>query len=164
MGIDPGTRVLGYGVIDGSGSRISHVDSGVISTNPGIPLPERLKKIYDGLLLVIDRHHPEVLSIEDLFYHRNVKSALSLGHARGVAMLAGTNRGLEVFEYSATAIKTAVVGYGRAEKGQIQQMVKVLLNLSAVPQPDAADALAAAICHYNSTGATKSLRTSAGAR
>lgn len=152
IGIDPGSRIMGYGVVEADGNRLVHIDNGAIFTNPDDPFPERLKQLYDGLSEIIEKYGPQVASIEDIFYSKNVKSAMKLGHARGVAMLAGANKGLEIFEYSATAIKSAVVGYGRAEKGQVQQMVKILLKLPEIPQADAADALAAAICHINTSG------------
>lgn len=152
LGIDPGTRVMGYGVVESEGSRLKHIDNGAIFTRPADPLHMRLKEIYDGIGKVIDTYNPEAISVEDIFYSKNVKSALKLGHARGAGIVAAANMGLDVYEYSATAIKTAVVGYGRAEKSQIQHMVKVLLNLPEPPQADAADALAAAICHINTAG------------
>ena len=156
IGIDPGTRRMGYGIVESSGSRLIHIDNGAIITSPGDPLPARLKGIYDGITEVIEEYKPDVVSIEDIFYSKNVKSAMKLGHARGVGMLAGANKGLGIFEYTPTAIKSAVVGFGRAEKAQIQQMVKILLNLPEVPQEDAADALAAAICHINTAGTNRS--------
>lgn len=156
LGIDPGTRVMGYGVVEAIGSRLKHIENGAIFTKTDVHLSVRLKQIYDGLAEIIEKYRPDVLSIEDIFYAKNVKSALKLGHARGVAMLAGANAGLEVFEYTPTAIKSAVVGFGRADKVQVQQMVKILLNLPEPPQADAADALAAAICHINTAGTQKS--------
>ncbi|MDT8317954.1 MAG: crossover junction endodeoxyribonuclease RuvC [bacterium] len=156
IGIDPGTRKMGYGIVESSGSRLIHIDNGAIFTSPEDPLSTRLKGIYDGISDVIEKYSPDVVSIEDIFYSKNVKSAMKLGHARGVGMLAGANKGLHIFEYTPTAIKSAVVGFGRAEKKQVQQMVKVLLNLPEVPQEDAADALAAAICHINTAGTTRS--------
>lgn len=156
LGIDPGTRKMGYGLVEGIGSRLIHIENGAIITKTDVHLSLRLKQIYDCLTELIEKYQPDVVSIEDIFYAKNVKSALKLGHARGVAMLAGANAGLEVFEYTPTAIKSAVVGFGRAEKGQVQQMVKMLLNLPEPPQEDAADALAAAICHINTAGTQKS--------
>ena len=158
LGIDPGTRVMGYGIVEGVGSRLKHIDNGAIFTNTDNPLPLRLKTLYDGISEVIEKYQPQVVSVEDIFFAKNAKSAMKLGHARGVSILAGVNRGLEVYEYSATAIKSAVVGYGRAEKGQVQQMVKILLNLPEIAQADASDALAAAICHINTAGTNKSMQ------
>ena len=152
IGIDPGTRIVGYGLVEAEGNRLRHIDNGAIFTTPEEPLHKRLHRIYEQIGIIIKKHSPDVMSIEDIFYSKNVKSALKLGHARGVAMLAGTNVGLDIFEYSPTEIKAAVVGYGRAEKSQVQQMVKVLLKLPEIPQADAADALAAAICHINTSG------------
>ena len=156
IGIDPGTRIMGYGIVESSGSRLIHIDNGAIFTSPKAPLADRLRDIYEGISKVIDQYKPDAVSIEDIFYSKNVKSAMKLGHARGVGMLAGANKGLDIFEYTPTAIKSAVVGFGRAEKKQVQQMVKILLNLPEVPQEDAADALAAAICHINTAGTTRS--------
>jgi len=147
---------MGYGLVEGIGSRLKHIENGAIFTKTDDHLSVRLKHIYDCLTELIEKYRPDVVSIEDIFYAKNVKSALKLGHARGVAMLAGANAGIEIFEYTPTAIKSAVVGFGRAEKGQIQQMVKILLNLPEPPQEDAADALAAAICHINTAGTKKS--------
>lgn len=157
LGIDPGTRKMGYGIVDGVGNRLIHVDNGAIFTNPAEPMNDRLKVIYDGISDVIEKYKPDVLSVEDVFIHKNIKSALKLGHARGVAIVAGKNKNLDVFEYTATAIKSAITGYGRAHKSQIQQMVKILLNLPEIPQEDAADALAAAICHINTTGTKRKI-------
>ena len=163
LGIDPGTRIMGYGVVESEGNRLIHVDNGAIFTRPDDPLYIRLKDIYNGISGIIDKYSPKVVSIEDVFFSKNAKSALKLGHARGAGMVAAANRGLDVYEYSATAIKKAVVGYGRAEKGQIQQMIKILLKLPEPPQADAADALAAAICHINTAGSGR-MPLSAGRR
>ena len=150
LGIDPGTRITGYGIIDAEGNRLRHVDNGVIATSSSHCLADRLKVIYDGLLQVIEDHGPAEMSIEQVFLAKNPRAALTLGHARGTAMLAGVNANLPVCEYSALQVKSAVVGYGHAGKQQVQQMVKALLNLPAIAQEDAADALAVAICHANS--------------
>ena len=148
---------MGYGIVEGVGNKLKHIDNGAIFTKADDPLPLRLKTLYDGISEAIEKYNPQVVSVEEVFFAKNAKSVMKLGHARGVAILAGVNRGLEIFEYSATAIKSAVVGYGRAEKGQVQQMVKILLNLPEIPQADAADALAAAICHINTAGTNNSL-------
>jgi len=150
LGIDPGTRITGYGIIDVEGNRLRHIDNGIVTTRSGLPLAERLKMIYDGLQKVIATYNPVEMSIEQVFLAKNPRSALTLGHARGTAMLAGVNANLPVSEYSALQVKSAVVGYGRAGKQQVQQMVKALLNLPEIAQEDAADALAVAICHANS--------------
>lgn len=150
LGIDPGSRVTGYGIIDTSGNRLLHVDNGIIAMRGELPLQERLKTIYDGLSTVIAGYAPNVVAVEQIFLAKNPQAALTLGHARGAAILAAVNAGLTVYEYSAMQVKSAVVGYGRAAKPQVQQMVKALLNLPEVAQEDAADALGVAICHAHS--------------
>ncbi len=163
LGIDPGTIVTGYGIVEeggksdsGSGrtvnSGLRHLCSGEIRTDPKAPLPERLLEISKGLIEVMETHRPEGVSIESLFFAKNVKSAMALGHARGVALLSAASFGLEVFEYSPMMIKQAVVGYGGATKEQVAIMVKKLLNIDEVRGSDAADALAAAICHIHHSG------------
>ena len=150
LGIDPGTRITGYGIIDVEGNRLRHVDNGIVKTRSSDPLPLRLKAIYDGLTVVLKEFSPEAVAIEQVFLAKNPKAALTLGHARGTAVIASVNLNLEVHEYSALQVKSAVVGYGHAAKQQVQHMVKTLLNLPEVAQEDAADALAVAICHANS--------------
>ena len=147
FGIDPGSDRTGYGCVESDGSRHRLIISGAIST-AGASFPEKLLKIHSGLALLIAECRPDCVAIENLFYSTNARSALKLGHARGVAMLAAVEGGLPVAEYTPAEIKRAVVGYGRAEKHQVQQMVKLLLGLPGLPSPhDAADALAVAICH-----------------
>lgn len=146
LGIDPGSRVTGFGVIRAAGPREAYLASGCIRTGDD-PLPRRLERIFTGLEAVIAEHAPGELAIEQVFLHRNADSALKLGHARGVAMMAAVRAGLAVHEYSATAVKQAVVGRGHAEKGQVQHMVGRLLGLAGALQEDAADALAVALCH-----------------
>jgi len=150
LGIDPGTRITGYGIIDVEGNRLRHIDNGIVKTRSSDPLPLRLKAIYDGLTVVLKEFSPEAVAIEQVFMAKNPKAALTLGHARGTAVIASVNLDLEVHEYSALQVKSAVVGYGHAAKQQVQHMVKALLNLPEVAQEDAADALAVAICHANS--------------
>ena len=150
LGIDPGTRITGYGIIDVEGNRLRHVDNGIVKTRSSDPLPLRLKAIYDGLTVVLKEFSPDSVAIEQVFLAKNPKAALTLGHARGTAVIASVNLNLEVHEYSALQVKSAVVGYGHAAKQQVQHMVKTLLNLPEVAQEDAADALAVAICHANS--------------
>ena len=150
LGIDPGSRVTGYGIIEAQGNRLRHLDNGIIATNSSDPLAVRLKTIYDGVARVIADHDPAALAIEQIFLAKNPHAALVLGHARGTAMLAAVNAGLAVYEYTALQVKSAVVGYGRAGKPQVQQMVKALLNLPEIAQEDAADALGVAICHAHS--------------
>jgi crossover junction endodeoxyribonuclease RuvC len=150
LGIDPGTRITGYGIIDVEGNRLRHVDNGIIKTRSSDPLPLRLKIIYDGLSTILKEFSPQAVAVEQVFLAKNPRAALTLGHARGTAVLSAVNLGLEVHEYSALQVKSAVVGYGHAAKQQVQQMVKALINLPEVAQEDAADALAVAICHANS--------------
>lgn len=147
LGIDPGTRITGYGIIEKVGNRLIHIDNGGIFTRADMELADRLKVIYDGLCQVIREYAPAAVAVEQIFLAKNALSALKLGHARGTALLVGVNHGLPVFEYSALQVKSAVVGYGKAEKVQVQQMVKTLLKLPEIAQEDASDALAVAICH-----------------
>src|SRR5450432_1273212 len=155
LGIDCGTEYTGYGVVDlHADDRLTCVVCGAIRVSPRDPMATRLSRISIGLRDLISEHHPDRVALEDVFYAINVKSALKLGQVRGVAMLAAASAGLDVAEYSPLSIKSAVVGYGRAEKHQVQQMVTRLLNLNEIPEPaDAADALAIAICHLH-TAAT----------
>lgn len=148
IGIDPGTGILGFGVIDIKNSKVSLVTAGVIKTPPHTPLDERLEEIYDGLTEIIAETNPQIMSIEKLFFARNVTTAMSVSHARGVAMLAGKKAKLSFAEYTPMQIKQTLTGYGKADKKQMQEMVRMQLNLKEVPKPDdAADALAAAITH-----------------
>jgi crossover junction endodeoxyribonuclease RuvC len=150
FGIDPGSERTGYGCIETAGTRHRLVICGLISAPARATFPERLQTIHAGLKSLLERHRPECVAIEDIFYARNVRSALRLGHARGVAILAASQAGVPVVEYSPAEIKRAVVGYGRAEKPQVQEMIKLLLGLEARPSPhDVADALAVAICHIH---------------
>jgi crossover junction endodeoxyribonuclease RuvC len=162
FGIDPGSERTGYGCIEMLGSRHHLVICGALSAPTGATFPEKLKHIHAGLRALLERHRPDCVAVENIFYARNVRSALKLGHARGVALLAASEAGLEVFEYSPAEIKRAVVGFGRAEKPQVQQMMKLLLGLDAVPSPhDAADALAVAICHLHSATGPVAVRAAA---
>lgn len=152
LGIDPGTATTGFGVVAFEGGRLLSLKHGVLRTPPGRPLEERLRSIFEGVSDLIRAARPDCLAVEELFFNKNVRSALAVGQARGVVLLAAALAGLSVSEYTPLQVKQAVVGYGRAEKQQIQQMVKVLLRLDAVPKPDdAADALAIAICHLHSS-------------
>ena len=151
LGIDPGYAIMGYGVLDYNGNRFKTVGYGSVETEAGLPMPERLKLLYDGLTEIIQKYEPDEVSIEELFFNRNVTTAIGVGEARGVAMLACVEGGLVVSEYTPMQIKQALVGYGKAEKAQVQMMVKTILNLPEVPKPDdTADAVAAAICHAHS--------------
>jgi len=146
MGVDPGSRKTGFGIIDTLGAQPRYVTSGVIRLPDG-PLPERLKQIFANLNELISQYNPQEFAIEQIFMAKNAASALKLGQARGAAIVAATNQGLAVYEYEARKVKQAVVGTGAADKLQVQHMVKTLLRLPAAPQEDAADALAVALCH-----------------
>lgn len=146
IGIDPGSRVTGYGIVDFRGERGAHVASGCVEA-AGDALAERLMSIFQGVAELLAAHDPQEMAVEQVFVRRNAASALKLGQARGVAVLAGVSRELPVYEYSATQIKQAVTGRGHGAKVQVQHMVRVLLSLSDPPRADAADALAVALCH-----------------
>lgn len=146
IGIDPGSRVTGYGIIDQQGQRIRYVASGCIRVQ-GKAIAERLGVIFDGVNRILDEFHPEEMAVEQVFMNKNADSALKLGQARGAAICAGVTRALPVSEFAARAIKQAVVGKGSADKAQVQHMICVLLSLDKRPPSDAADALAVAICH-----------------
>ena len=148
LGIDPGSRITGYGVIDTDGFRHQHVASGHISI-PDKEMTQRLGTIFREIGALIERWQPDAVAIEQVFVNRNVDSALKLGHARGAAICAAVNAGLHVGEYSPRAIKKAVTGQGAADKVQIQQMMQLMLKLDTLPQSDEADALAISICHAN---------------
>lgn len=147
LGIDPGSRITGFGIIDVEGSRVRYVTSGCVRMKNNDALPERLKTIYEGVHDIVDLHKPQVMAIEQVFMKVNVNSALKLGQARGAAICAGVMQSLSVYEYSPTQIKQAIVGKGNAAKAQVQHMVVALLKLKGEPQADAADALACALCH-----------------
>lgn len=149
IGIDPGSRVTGYGIVDDAQGKLVFVACGVIKTDTAQPLSFRLNEIFEGINEVVQLHGPTIAAVEDVFMAANPRSALKLGHARGAAVVAVMQNGLSVYDYSAKAVKQAVVGYGQAEKKQVQHMVRVLLALNGSPSTDAADALAVAICHAN---------------
>jgi crossover junction endodeoxyribonuclease RuvC len=151
IGIDPGSRTTGYGVIDHSGVRTCYVDCGCIDAL-GETMSKRLRSIFEGVQEVIDRHRPEQMAIEQVFMHRNAASALKLGQARSAAMLAAELRLVDVNEYTPAQIKQAVTGRGRGSKEQVQHMVRILLALAGTPAADAADALAVALCHAHTSG------------
>lgn len=152
LGIDPGTAITGYGLVrqteDGG---IEAVDFGVVLTSAKTPMPERLAQLYEGIREVVVEHHPDSSAVEELFFQKNVKTAISVGQGRGVAILALAQAGIPVAEYKPVQVKQAVVGFGGADKRQVQEMVRMLLDLEKIPKPDdAADALAVAICHVHS--------------
>ncbi|MGW8224439.1 MAG: crossover junction endodeoxyribonuclease RuvC [Anaerolineales bacterium] len=152
IGIDPGTAITGYGLVrEGADGSLNVVEFGVIQTSAEHAMPDRLVQLYQRLKEIIDLHGPHSGAVEKLFFARNVRTALSVGQARGIALLALAESGVSIAEYSPNEIKQAVVGYGGADKFQVQMMVKALLSLDQIPQPDdAADALAVAICHLHS--------------
>ncbi len=159
LGIDPGTAITGYGVIGFSGGSFRVYDYGAIRTDPGMGLPARLGLMYGKLTGIINEYRPDHCAVEELFFNKNAKTALAVGHARGVAMLAAVRADIPVFEYTPLQVKQAVVGHGRAAKEQVQFMVRVLLSLSEKPSPDdAADALAVGICHAFRWSGTEALR------
>ena len=151
LGIDPGTAIAGYGILKTERDELTVVDYGAITTPSDWEMPRRLQHIYAGLNALIQKYQPTDAVVEKLFFSKNVRTALSVGQARGVALLAAAQANLAIHEYTPLEVKQAVVGYGRADKNQVQQMVRMLLQLESVPQPDdAADALAIAICHAHS--------------
>lgn len=151
LAIDPGIATTGFGVIESDGDIVTQRDFGSIRTAADLAPAQRLNRIYQGIEELIDRHQPSEVVVETLFFNANVDTAMSVGQAKGVAMLTAAKRDIPVFEYTPLQVKQAVAGYGRAEKKQIQQMVKMILKLAVLPKPDdAADALALAICHANS--------------
>jgi crossover junction endodeoxyribonuclease RuvC len=155
LGIDPGSRATGFGVVELAGNRLVHVAHGAIHTPADASAAERLAVIYRGLVEVLERYRPEEVGVESIFHARNAQSALVLGQARGVALLSAELARLPIVEYTPMQVKLAVVGYGRAEKGQVQEMVRRLLALPANAGPDASDALAVAICHLQTSRTTR---------
>lgn len=151
MGIDPGFAITGYGILSYRGNKFSVIYYGAITTYASMKLPERLLILSQKLEELIEKYKPEAISVEELFFNKNIKTALTVGHGRGVAILSAAKSGIPVYEYTPLQVKQAVVGYGRAEKLQMQQMIKIILNLPEIPKPDdVADALAVAVCHAHS--------------
>ncbi len=162
MGIDPGSETTGWGIVEGDRRRYGLVDFGAIKAPPRERFAARLLKISNGLEALISRFAPDVCAIEEVFFAANAKTALKLGHVRGVALLAAERAGVEIAEYSPRLVKQTVVGYGAAEKHQVQEMVRILLKLTSGPQPyDAADALALAICHFHHAAVPQGARSAA---
>lgn len=156
LGIDPGYALLGYGVVESVGTKLAPIDYGVIETKPDEAFPERLLRLYDGMNALLSAYRPDAAAFEELFFYRNTTTALSVGAGRGVAILAAQQAGIPLFEYTPMQIKLAVTGDGHADKLAVQTMVRMLLNLTRLPKPDdAADALAAAICHCGTIGPAK---------
>ncbi|AJY76081.1 crossover junction endodeoxyribonuclease RuvC [Paenibacillus beijingensis] len=151
LGIDPGIAIAGFGFVDKVGSKLTPVQYGSIETEAGTAPEKRLLQIYEAAVALIEKYKPDAVAVEKLFFNRNVTTAFAVGQARGVIILAAAQRGLPVAEYTPLQVKQAVVGYGKAEKRQVQEMVRMFLKLSSVPKPDdVADALAVAICHAHS--------------
>lgn len=158
LGIDPGFAIVGFGVIEYEGNRFKTIEYGAVTTAAGEDMFLRFKKIYDGVSEIIERATPDAMAIEELFFNSNQKTAINVAQARGVILLAAMNQNVPIFEYTPLQVKQAVVGYGRADKGQVQQMVKSLLKLEKIPKPDdTADALAIAVCHAHSSGSLANL-------
>ena len=161
LGIDPGLAITGYGLVREEGGGLQAIAYGVVRTPARRPLAERLQKLYRELVALIQKYEPDESALEELFFSRNVRTAMQVGQARGVAMLALAEAGLEVVEYTPLTIKEATTGFGGADKSQMQNMVKMLLSLDEIPRPDdAADALAVAICHLHSARLNRALRSS----
>ena len=153
LGIDPGYAIVGYGVINYEANRFQVLDYGAITTPAGMPFVERLDVIDRDLNMIFEKYHPQAMAIEKLFYNTNAKTVIDVAQARGVTVLAAYRNKAEIFEYTPLQVKQSVVGYGRAEKKQVQEMTRVILNLEKIPKPDdTADALAMAICHAHSSG------------
>lgn len=151
LGIDPGIAIVGFSVVDKNGNRYSTVEYGAITTPAHTPLENRLKTIYDEMTLLFANFRPDAMSVEELFFNSNAKTAIAVGQARGVIILSAVENGVPIYEYTPLQVKQALTGYGRASKMQIQQMMRTMLGLSEIPKPDdVADALAIAVCHGNS--------------
>ncbi len=151
LGVDPGSIATGYGLVEKNNNQMSCIHSGAISSSGKIPFFQRIHKIYQSMVEIMGRYHPEEMAIEDVFFAKNVKSALKIGHARGAVLIAAVQCGVKIFEYTPLEIKKAVVGYGRASKEQVRSMVQIMLKLKTQPNLDTSDALATAICHLNWT-------------
>jgi len=162
LGIDPGSNTTGYGILEASGGVIRHIDNGNISPGAKGPFHKRLAEIFEGLQALIEAHRPDAVAIENVFMAKNARSSLMLGHARGVAMLAASRAGVSIEEYTPSQVKVAVTGSGRADKGQMQSMVRAILGLPEIACEDASDALAVAICHINSSGLARALARAGG--
>ncbi|MGI5949860.1 crossover junction endodeoxyribonuclease RuvC [Peptoniphilus sp.] len=159
MGIDPGIAIVGYGIVELKGNSYKVLDYGAITTEAGVPTPDRLNKIYEEMDELIKKYKPVDIAFEELFFNKNVKTAITVAQARGVEVLCARRNHLNIFEYTPLQIKQALVGYGRATKNQVQEMVKLILNLKEVPRPDdVADALAVAITHGSSIKFKESFR------
>lgn len=151
LGIDPGFAITGYSIIDYQGNKFKLIDSGAVTTKAGTSFPLRLTKIYDDLEMLINKYKPDAISVEELFFNNNAKTAINVAQARGVVLIVGCKNNIPTFEYTPLQIKQAVTGYGRADKMQVQRMVKTILNVEKLPKlDDTTDSMAAAICHAHS--------------
>ena len=149
LGVDPGSQVTGYGLVEKKNDNLTCIHSGHITSSSKIPFYERIHKIFQSMVEVMDHYGPQEMAIEDMFYAKNIKTSLKLGHARGAVLIAAVQCGIQIFEYTPLEIKKSVVGYGRATKEQVRAMVRIILKLKSNPNLDISDALAAAICHLN---------------
>jgi crossover junction endodeoxyribonuclease RuvC len=149
LGVDPGSRVTGYGLVEKDNNQMTCIHAGSISSPAKLPFYERIHKIFQSMVEVMSHYRPQEMAIEDVFFAKNVKSSLKLGHARGAVLIAAVQCGVKIFEYSPLEIKQSTVGYGRATKEQVRSMVQLILNLKDTPNLDTSDALATAICHLN---------------
>lgn len=151
LGVDPGYAITGYGVIEYIGNHFKLLDCGAIETKAGVPMPKRLLKIYDDMSILVDKYKPDAMAIEELFYHSNAKTVIGVAQGRGNVLTVAAKKGIDIYEYTPLQVKQAVVGYGRADKKQVQTMVKALMNLQSIPKlDDTTDAMAIAICHAHS--------------
>ena len=150
LGVDPGSRITGYGLLEEKNRQISFLEAGLIKPPEKMPFPHKIHRIFKGIVEILERCAPDAVAVEDLFYAKNARSSLKLGHARGAALIAAGQQDIAVFEYTPLEIKKSVVGYGRADKEQVRSMVNIMLQLKEQVPLDASDALAAAICHINS--------------
>ena len=151
LGVDPGSHVTGYGLVEKKNDRLICIHSGQITSSAKIPFYDRIHKIFKAMAEIMEDYRPGEMSIEDVFYAKNIQSSLKLGHARGAVLIAAVQCGVRIFEYTPLEIKKSVVGYGRASKEQVNSMVRIILNLKTTPKLDTSDALAAAICHINTS-------------
>jgi len=151
LGVDPGSRKTGYGLVEKKNNQMTCIHSGIISLSGSIPFYQRIHNIFQSMVDIMTRNRPQEMAIEDVFFAKNVKSALKIGHARGAVLIAAVQCGIKIFEYTPLEIKKSVVGYGRASKEQVRSMVQIILNLKTQPNLDTSDALATAICHLNWT-------------
>ncbi len=152
LGIDPGYAITGYGVVEYSGNHFKLITSGAIETKKGVPFPKRIQKIYDDMNVLIDTYKPDAIAVEELFFNTNITTGIQVAHGRGAVIISASETDTPIFEYTPLQVKQAVVGYGRADKKQVQMMVKAILNLEKIPKlDDTTDAIAIAICHAHSS-------------